>query len=313
MGLVGAVSTEHAEAKQHFREARKQAFVNEIVALLSGKPRDLLSFREVQQRLGLQYGAMGRLETVPIDKIVGSEGRYHDFDREFLPLHAATEDRWESLDVAFHRMVNVPPVELYKVGDAYFVRDGNHRISVARNHGGKYIDAYVIEVPSRVSLDPAVDHNRLFVEQEHLQFLERTHLDEILGTDIRLTAPGAYDALQRHIEGHQYFLAKDRGQPVSFEEAAHSWYQNVYLPAVEVIRRTGILERFPGRTEGDLYVWVLEHLYYLREKAGDQVSLEQAAQSLAQRYGRKPYQKAWDWIVKQIAKVGGALLSWVRR
>jgi hypothetical protein len=301
------------EAQQHFREARKEAFVNQVLSLLSGKPRDLLSFREVQQRLGLHHSGVGRLETVPIKNIVGSEGRYHDFDREFLPLHSATEDRWLSLDAAFHRMDNVPPVELYKVGDVYFVRDGNHRISVARRHGAKYIDAYVIEVPSRVKLDPDIDTERLLVEQEHLQFLERTQLDKILGIDIKLTAPGAYDALQRHIEGHQYFLAKERGAPVSFEEAAKSWYENVYLPTVRVIEQTGILERFPGRTAGDLYIWVLEHHYYLRERYGEGVSLADAAQSFASRFGRKPWHKLRDWFWRQLARLVGSILAWFRK
>ena len=304
---------EQQEARQHFREARKRAFVNEVLGLLSGRPRDLLSFREVQQRLGLQYGAMGRLETVPIEKIVGSEGRYHDFDREFLPLHSATADRWESLDVAFHRMVNVPPVELYKVGDAYFVRDGNHRVSVARNHGGRYIDAYVIEVPSRVKLDPGVDHNQLFVEQEHLQFLKQTELDQVLGVDIKLTATGAYDALRRHLEGHKYFLAKELGRDVTFEEAARSWYNYVYLPTVEVIRKTGILQRFPGRTEGDLYIWVLEHHYYLRERYGEDLPLEKAAWSFAEQYGRKLWDRVREWALKLVARIAGAVLSWFRR
>lgn len=300
------------EARQHFREARKQAFVNEVLGFLSGKPKDLLSYREVQQRLELQPAPMGRLETVPVAKIVGSEGRYHDFDREFLPLHSGTEGRWESLDVAFQRMENVPPIELYKVGDAYFVRDGNHRVSVAKRRGGKYIDAYVIDVPSRIKLDPNIDVHRLMVEEEHLQFLKRTRLDEILGVDIKLTASGAYAALLRHIEGHQYYLAKEAGREVSFEEAARSWYKNVYLPTVEVIRRTKILERFPGRTEGDLYIWVLEHHYYLRQRA-DETSLEEAANSFAAHYGRRFYEPALEWIIKRIAKIAGAIIAWFKR
>lgn len=312
---IGMESTREsdAEARQHFREARKQAFVNSVLGLLSGKPTDLLSFQEVQQRLGLRYCTMGHLETVPIDKIVGSEGRYHDFDRDFLPLHATTEKRWESIDSAFSRMENLPPVELYRVGDVFFVRDGNHRVSVARRNGAKYIDAWVIECPSRIKLEPGVDVRQLLVEEEHLEFLERTHLDQILGTDIRLTAPGAYDALQRHIDGHRYFLAKERHADVPFEEAARSWYENVYLPTVEVIRRAGILERFPGRTEGDLYIWVLEHHYYLREKYGEQVTLEDAAQSFAKRYGRSRFSAVYEWLARQVASVAGVILSWVKR
>lgn len=303
---------EEQEARQHFREARKRAFVNEVLSSLSGQPRDLLSFQEVQQRLGVRTCPLGRLETVPIAKIVGSEGRYHDFDREFLPLHTDTHERWERLDVAFQRMENVPPVELYKVGDAYFVRDGNHRVSVARQRGAAYIDAYVIDCPSRVKLDSDVDVNDILVEQEHLQFLERTYLDEILGVDIKLTASGAYDALERHLNGHRYFLGQELKHEVSFEEAAKSWYEKVYLPTVAVIRKTGILERFPGRTEGDLYIWVLEHHYYLRERYGDKVSLEQAVSSYAARYGVKPYWRLVGWLQRRIAAIVGAILAWFK-
>jgi len=304
---------ERSKARQDFREARKQAFVNEIRGVLSGEPTDLLSFKEVQQRLGVRTCALGRLETVPLKRIVGSEGRYRDFDREFLPRRSDTESRWESLSAAFDRMENVPPVELYKVGEAYFVRDGNHRVSVARRHGAEYIDAFVIDCPSRVNLDSGLDVRRLLVEEEHLQFLERTQLDAIIGTDIRLTASSAYDALERHIEGHRYYLGQDRGEPVTFEDAARSWYEKVYLPTVDVIRRTKILDRFAGRTEGDLYIWVLEHHHYLRERDGGQVSLEQAARSYARRYGDKPYHRAWDWLATRLARIGGMLLSWVRR
>ncbi|NPV09875.1 MAG: hypothetical protein HPY83_18180 [Anaerolineae bacterium] len=301
------------QARQHFREARKEAFVNEIRSLLSGEPVDLLSFKEVQRRLGVQTCAMGRLETVPLNKIVGSEGRYQDFDREFLPLHTDTESRWESLDAAFIRMENIPAIELYKVGDVYFVRDGNHRVSVARRHGAEFIDAWVVDCPSRIRLDPGVDVRRLLVEEEHLDFLKRTRLDEILGTDIRLTAPGAYDALERHLDGHRYFLGQERGEPVAFEEAVRSWYERVYLPTVEVIRRTNIMSRFPGRTEGDLYLWVQEHHYYLREREGDGVSLEQAAQSFAHRYGVRWYHRAKAWVIGKVAQVLGVVVSWLRR
>ena len=300
------------QARQHFREARKQAFVNEVLSSLSGRPRDLLSFREVQQRLGLRTCGMGHLETVPVAKIVGSEGRYHDFDREFLPLHAATHERWERLDMAFQRMESVPPVELYKAGDVYFVRDGNHRVSVARQRGATYVDAYVIDCPSRIKLDQDANLSDILVEQEHQQFLERTHLDEILGVDIRLTATGAYDALERHLDGHRYFLGQEQQREVPFEEAAKSWYEKVYLPTAAIIRTTGILERFAERTEGDLYIWVLEHHYYLREKYGDSVSLEQAASSFAARYGAKPYRRLLRWLEERAAAVVGAVMSWFR-
>ena len=273
---------ERSKARQDFREARKQAFVNEIRGVLSGEPTDLLSFKEVQQRLGVRTCALGRLETVPLKRIVGSEGRYRDFDREFLPRRSDTESRWESLSAAFDRMENVPPVELYKVGEAYFVRDGNHRVSVARRHGAEYIDAFVIDCPSRVNLDSGLDVRRLLVEEEHLQFLERTHLDAIIGTDIRLTASSATTPGAPH-RGTPLLLVRPR-RTGHLEDAARSWYEKVYLP-MDVIRRTKILIASPGAPRVILHP-VLEHHHYFGTDGG-QVSLEQAARSYARR-GDKP-------------------------
>lgn len=300
-------------ARDHFREARKLAFVNEVLSALSGEPNDLLSFQEVQQRLGVQSCGLGRLEAIPLDKIVGSEGRYHDFDREFLPLHSGTVERWERLDVAYELMENVPPIDVYKVGDVYFVRDGNHRVSVAKRRGASYIDANIIDCPSRVVLGTGVSVPLLLVEEEHLQFLRRTRLDEILGTDVRLTASGAYDALERHLQGHRYFMGAERGAEVPFDEAAQSWYDNVYLPTVNAIRGAGVLRRFPKRTEGDLYIWVLEHHYYLRQKYGDSVSLQEAAASFAGKYGVKPHQRLYRWGAQRVASFVGSILAMVRR
>lgn len=310
---MGLQSDVNIRARQHFREARRRALVNEVLAALSGRSRELLSFQEVQDRLGVKICGLGRLEAVPLDKIVGSEGRYHDFDREFLPLGNATEERWERLDAAYQRMENVPPVELYKVGDVYFVRDGNHRVSVARQHGATYIDASVTDCPTRIQLGPDIDVEKLLVEEEHLQFLKRTKLDGIIGVDIRLTRPGAYDALEKHINGHRYFMGLERRADVSFEEAAKSWYEKVYLPAIEAIRRDKTLEQFPERTEGDLYIWVMEHLHYMRERAGERVSVEDAAKSFARHYGAKWYEKPIRWLAVRVATFVGAVLAWFRR
>jgi len=309
---MGVGSSLRQQAREHFAEARREAFVRGLMAVLSGQPRELLSFQEVQQRLDIRSCTGGRLQVVELDKIVGSEGRYADFDRDFLPLHGHSADRWTRLDMAFHRLEDLPPVELYQIGDAYFVRDGNHRISVARTHGAQYIDAYVFDCPSRVKLGPDVDVARLLAEEEHLHFLEKTRFDEILGVDIKLTAPGAYAALRRHLEGHREYLSDKFSKEVTFEEAAKSWCENVYLPIVKVVRDTGILERFPGRTEGDLYVWVFEHRYYLEERYGKRVSIEEAAQSLARHRGARGYRLATTKLLQGLLKTVGTVVSWIR-
>ncbi len=110
-----------------------------------------LSFEEVRKALGaLNKVRIGR-RVVPVERIVGSVGRYRDFDRAFLPAKASLGTKWKRIDRAFHRGQELPPVMLYKVGEVYFVEDGNHRVSVARYQGVEWIDAEVVELSSPIS------------------------------------------------------------------------------------------------------------------------------------------------------------------
>jgi hypothetical protein len=105
-----------------------------------------LSFEEVRKVLGLFHKFRLGRRVVPVERIVGSVGCYRDFDHTFLPAKASVGERWKRIDRAFHRGEDLPPVVLYKIGEAYFVEDGNHRVSVARYQGVQWIDAEVVEV-----------------------------------------------------------------------------------------------------------------------------------------------------------------------
>ena len=149
------------------------------------------------------------VQTVRIDLIVGSVGRYKDFDNAFLPTKNTLVDRWRKINRAFYDDVSLPPVTLYKVGSVYFVLDGNHRVSVAREHGVVYLDAEVFEASTRVPLTAAdvVDADNLEVLGDYAQFLERTHLDQLRPDQhIRFTIGGAYERLIEHIAVHRYFM-----------------------------------------------------------------------------------------------------------
>ncbi len=132
-------------AQQDFYEAKFTAFWRSLFSWLTRKCNHLLPL----QQISLQRQNYLGLQAVGIDQIVGSEGRYHEFDRAFYPLQEYSRDRWVNIDIAYHQEKPLPPVELLKVGEMYFVRDGNHRVSVARAHGQEFIDAHVTE------LDPA--------------------------------------------------------------------------------------------------------------------------------------------------------------
>ncbi len=136
------------EAAKELAAARKKAFLRRIGAFLGSHPssRRLLSRDEATEALGPWRQAYLGRRTVPVKCIVGSEGRYADFDDEFLPLRGSSEETWRSVYSALRRGEELPPVSLLKVGDAYVVRDGNHRVSVARWLGVEALDAEVVEL-----------------------------------------------------------------------------------------------------------------------------------------------------------------------
>src|SRR5262249_2690072 len=159
--------------------------------------------------------------------IVGSVGRYRDFDRAFLPRHAHSRGRWTNVDRAHREDVHLPPIEVYQIGEVYFVRDGNHRVSVARERGQQFIDAYVIAVDVPVPVPPALNVDDLLRKQEYAAFLLETRLDVLRpGAAVELTLPGQYDKLSQHIAAHRWFVGERRHADVSWEDAVASWYDD---------------------------------------------------------------------------------------
>ncbi len=249
----------------------------------------LLSFDQVQQLLRNKTEVDRGTQMIPIDSIVGSVGRYRDFDRAFLPLSGANQERWQRLDVAMNELQSIPPIDVYKIGDVYFVRDGNHRVSVAKANGLTHIEANVVEIETVVPLTPDINLDDLIIKTEYAEFQKATHLDVTRqGEEIRLTEPGRYRILLEHIEVHRYYLGLEWRRPVSLEEAAADWYDNVYLPVVEVIRSTGILDEFPNRTEADLYLWVAYHRERLRHGYGVMPPDEEVVAVLKDRFSGRP-------------------------
>lgn len=278
-------------ADADYRQARRKGFFNMVESWLTGKSADLLPLDEVRRRLPIKGQRELGAQPVPLDKIVGSEGRYRDFDRAFLPRREHTRSRWMSIDVAHYHDVPLPPVALYKIGDVYFVRDGNHRVSVARERGQEFIDAYVTELETPVPLTPESDMEDVLRKQEYALFLEETQLKRLRpDADIRLTLPGQYATLLEHISVHRWYLGEGQSREVPYEEAVASWYDNVYMPLVRIIREHGIVKEFPRRTEADLYLWIIEHQWYLREERGD-MPMEEAAEKFAEERSERPLQK----------------------
>lgn len=271
-----------ASAVHEFQRARRRADLSRLVNQMGGGRTRLLPYDEVRRRLRAVESAGKRLEDVPVDAIVGSVGRYNDFTREFLPRNDSDQGRWVGVQMAMTGLQGVPPVELYRLGDAYFVRDGNHRVSVARQLGVRTIQAYVTPVRTRVPYSASDDLEELILKGEYADFLEATRLDELRpGADLEVTEPGAFESLLEHISVHRYYMGIDQDREVGYEEAVAHWYDRVYLPLVESIRTSGILRGFPGRTEADLYLWLADHRARIEDELGWKIPGQQVVQGVA--------------------------------
>lgn len=275
-------------ARSEYERARRLARMDRLFGKLRGRESLLLPFDSIRRNLRQQSPLYRGLREVPLDRIIGSVGRYSEMNREFLPLNDALRDRWVKMAELAHTEGWLP-IELYQVGNAYFVRDGNHRVSAARQLKFPTIEAHVwefpddIEIGAKDSLDEVLNRfrEREFLENTGLRY---THPDY----DIRFTAGGRYPELQAQIEELRQKLQLIDEREVSYQEAADLWYEMVYLPTIEVIRESGLLQAFPGRTEADLFAWMSLHRDRLREEYGNFDSLSELALRLMATYREKP-------------------------
>lgn len=275
-------------ANTEFDRARRQAERERLAAWLNGRDARLLPFEIIRRNLRQQSPLYRGIQEVALDQIIGSVGRYDEMTREFLPLNDALKARWVKM-VELAHTEGWPPIELYKVNNAYFVRDGNHRVSAARQLKFRTIEAHVWEYPDEIAIDQKDSLDTVLNRFRERIFLEKTGLDRRYPSlDIRFTASGRYPELQAQIEELRQKLELIDEREVSLEEAADAWYEMIYLPAVHIIRESGLMDTFPGRTEADLFVWMSLHRDRLRESYGEFENLANLAQSLMRTYGEKP-------------------------
>jgi nucleotide-binding universal stress UspA family protein len=264
-----------------FRRARRRARLQAVLARIRGKSIDLLSYDDVRSKLKGLETAKQELREIPLDAIVGSVGRYRDFTRSFLPRTDHDEQRWAKIKAATMYMGGVPPIEVYQLGEAYFVQDGNHRVSVAQQAGATHIQAYVRKVRTKVPITADIDAEDLILKAEYADLLERTELPSVRPeADLSVTVPGRYSLIYDQIKA----LKQSRdGEQLSNSQAAEHWYDEIYLPFIRVIRDQGIRQDFPGLTETDLYIWISRYRKDLEQALGWEVSLEAAAADMARR------------------------------
>ncbi|MBN1657470.1 MAG: DUF4032 domain-containing protein [Anaerolineae bacterium] len=289
MSLTGSV---RQQAEEAFTQARWRVFVQRIWHLITRQPETgLLSFDEVRDKLDIRGQHYVGLRSISIDKIVGTVGRYQEFNRAFLPTQEHIRERWKRVYEVAHG-AGLPPIDVYKIGEVYFVRDGHHRVSVLKELGAPTIEAMVTELDTPVPLSADVDVAELDLKAEYASFLRQTKLDQLRPQqNLLFTLPGQYQKLLEHVAVHRYFLGLREQREIPESEAAARWYDEIYAPMVTLIRDEGILAEFPERTEADLYMWVIEHRYHLSEHYGGEVPFDQAAaqfsRSFATGAGRK--------------------------
>ena len=270
------------QAQEDFVKARNKAWVNDLQNLMNPDKKKLLSFNDVKKILKPQNEVYAGLKVVPIKKIVGSEGRYNDFDNHFLPRSNELKQRWMNVDEAHLSNVVLPPIQLYELGGLYFVRDGNHRVSVAKAQGVEFIDAEVTSLQSEIQLPATVQQNTLLeavITYEKRVFYSETHFGDLTDCwDLDFTATGRYDVIYNHILVHKYFINEQQSSEIAFTDALVSWYTTVYLPVITVIEKYRLLADFKNRTKSDIYVWVVKHWDRLKQKNGNDYSLDAATQ-----------------------------------
>ena len=289
MPLFDDKTTERARkehrAETDFMQARQKAFWDEIKGFISRRSNRLLPFDEVKNKLEVHFARELGLQTVPIDSIVGSEGRYGSFTRHFFPLDDNLGDRWKKVVEAHYAKQSLPPVALYKVCDAYFVKDGHHRISVARTKGVKHIEALIYEYACDVYLDKDTDLEKLAIQATYHQFLEDSRLGKTRpNPGLQLTLLGGYPILMEHIQAHKYYLENLDQEEVSLPDAACSWYDNVYTPLADAIRKNRIMKEFPLRTETDFYLWIIQHRSQLSDHFGWGGNADSVVEAYTQKY-----------------------------
>ncbi|GAC1507448.1 MAG: DUF4032 domain-containing protein [Candidatus Dormibacteraceae bacterium] len=280
---------ERIRALEDFDAARFRAFTRSVASILTRRARRLQSIEPVLQAAGLEGRAFGGVQEIPIDRIVGSAAppsKTGDFDPAFMPVNRRTRDRWTRIYREMVEGAELPPIDVYKVGADYYVIDGHHRVSVARSLGRPTINARVVEVRTRAPLGRKLDAAALLRAAEYAAFLETTQLHR-MRPEARLECSrlGRYDEILKHILGHGYFLGLQLGRSVPLPEAAASWYDNVYKPIAEAIRKHKVLEQLPGWTEADLYTKITQR-WLQASQGGEAAGPDPAVEALLNEHAK---------------------------
>ncbi|HEX3833961.1 MAG TPA: hypothetical protein VHW04_18420 [Solirubrobacteraceae bacterium] len=277
------------DAQNDFLRARRRAAASRVAARLRGEPGDVrmvLPYEEVIEALGFVSEHPAGVEVVALDTIVGSVDRERDFDRSFRPTSGRVRSRWENIAAAMRRGEPLPPVDLLRIGEIYFVRDGHNRVSVARALGRRDIEAYVTEVTTRVGAGKKITLADLPFKSHERVFFERVPLPANARDEIQITDPWDYARLAEHVEAWGFRTSQERHEAISRREMAFQWLENEYRPVVEMLREADLIG---NRTETEAYMRVSAERYRLiRTHRWDEEVIRRLIEDGARKTRRRP-------------------------
>jgi hypothetical protein len=252
-----------ADAEHDFLRIRRRQVLSRLAGWLRREPddvSDVLPFDEVVAALGRTGERRLGLQVIPLDSIVGSVDRTRDFDRWFRPRSGRSRERWERLARAQRRGEAIPPVDVYRVGDLHFVRDGHHRVSVAHALGFRSIDAYVTEVTTKLDATGIARRGDLITKDLRRVFLDRVPLPGPALATILVTRAWSYAVLSEVVEAWGFRLMQQEGRFLDRATVARRWYAEEYRPVVRMLAQADLVGE---RTEAEAYLHLAGQRYRL--------------------------------------------------
>jgi hypothetical protein len=251
------------DAEHDFLRARRRQVLSRLAAWLRREPDDIseiLPFDEVVAALGRTGERRLGLQVVPLDSIVGSVDRTRDFDRWFRPRSGRSRERWERLARAQRRGEAIPPIDVYRVGELHFVRDGHHRVSVAHALGFRSIDAFVTEITTKVDATGISRRGDLITKDLRRVFLDRVPLPGPALATILVTTAWSYAELSEEVEAWGFRLMQQEHRFLDRETVARRWYAEEYRPVVRMLAQADLIG---DRTEAEAYLQLAGQRYRL--------------------------------------------------
>ena len=251
-----------ADAQGDFSRARRRRALARLSARLRGVDdvNHILPFEEVASALGrIGERRLGE-QLIPLDSIVGTVDRAREFDRDFRPTSPRVRERWQRINTAQRKGEAMPPIDVYRIGELHFVKDGHHRVSVARALGHKDINAYVTEVLTQVGADREIRLKDLPLKSHQRLFFERVPLPPEGRERIHLSDEWRYAALAEAVEAWGFRVSQARGEQMSRQEVAESWLRDEYEPVTAMLRDAQLVPKGVSDTEAYMKVAALRYL-----------------------------------------------------